>query len=220
MGYRVPLLRGLREPYIISHQVSKEERLSGLWQQGLLLTLLAAFIYGISGFFGIGSEMVSKKLIELPRSDYETYKLLFGLGQVGWGIIFSIFTMLLPALFFWTLIDVEFRKIAAVQFLVLLIYLMEKLINIPFFIFLGLNKDSSLFSFGIIAQSLTSIELLIHLLSSITLFQIWAFVVQYKYFKVLSERDPRFILIMLLGIHLFIAVVSALLSTIQLEKII
>lgn len=220
MGYRVPLLRGLKEPYLISHQLRKEERLSGLWKQVLLIMLLSAFVYGLSAYFGIGSEQTSRSLTDMSRSEYELYKLFFGGGQIVFGIIYAAMIIFVPSLLFWTLVDVEYRKLISIQLMVMLILLMEKAINIPLFLILGLNSESSLFSLGIIAQAASFPELLIYTFSVITLFKIWTFVLQYKYLKVVSERSPRFLIFMLIGTHLFFVIVSALLSSIQLEKLI
>ncbi|MEK3857209.1 hypothetical protein [Cytobacillus sp. FSL H8-0458] len=220
MGYRVPLLRGLKEPYTISHQLRKVESLSGLWKQVLLLILLSALVFGVSAFFGIGSEQVSRSLTELSRNEYELYKLFFGAGQVIWGILYAILVIFVPSLFFWTLVDVEYKKLISIQLIVLLILLTEKAINIPVFLFLGINTESSIFSFGIIAQAAAFPALLIYTFSAITLFKIWTVVLQYKYLKVVSERSPRFLIFVLLGTHLFFVIVSALLSSIHLEKLI
>ncbi|MGM0777882.1 MAG: hypothetical protein ACQEXE_16100 [Bacillota bacterium] len=220
MGYRVPLLRGLKEPYMISHQLRKEERLSGLWKQILLIMLLSAFVYGVSAYFGIGSEHVSRSLTDMSRSEYEQYKLFFGGGQVFYGIVYASMVIFLPSLFFWTLVDVEYRKLISIQLMVMLILLLEKAINIPLFLFLGLNSESSIFSLGIIAQAASFPDLLIYTFSAITLFKIWTVVLQYKYLKAVSERSPRFLIFMLIGTHLFFVIVSALLSSIQLEKLI
>ncbi|MDQ0269219.1 hypothetical protein [Cytobacillus purgationiresistens] len=220
MGYRVPLFRGLREPYIISHQLRKEESFVGLWKRILLLVAVSMAIMGFSVYFGIGSEIVSKSLTDLARSDYEAYKTLFGAGQIVWGLIWALLVIFIPSLFFWTLIDVEYRKLLSVQLFVTIIFLIEKVVNIPFSIFLGVGTESNIFSLGIIVQSLTSIELIIHFFANITLFQIWAVIIQYIYFRRLSEKSPRFLLFTLIGFYLFVAMVSSLLSYIKFENII
>ncbi|URM33388.1 hypothetical protein LLY41_02585 [Cytobacillus firmus] len=220
MGYRVPLLRGIKEPYLISHQLRKEEELEGLWKQAVRLLLLTILVYGLSAYFGIGSELTARRITEISGSEYEIYKLFFGIGQVTWGLLYTLFIIFVPALFLWTLLDSEYHKLISIQYMVVLILLVEKLVNIPLYIYMGLNNESSLFSFGIMAQAITSKELLIYFFSSITLFKIWTFILQYKYLKVISEKSPRFIILILLGMHLFFVIVSALLSTIHLEKLI
>lgn len=220
MGYRVPLLRGLKEPYMISHQLRKEERFSGLWKQVVLIMLLSALVFGLSAYVGIGSEHASRSLTDMSRSEYELFKLFFTSGQIIYGILYAAMIIFLPSLLFWTLVDVEYRKLISIQLMVMLVLLMEKAINIPLFLFLGLNSESSIFSFGIIAQAASFPELLVYTFSAITLFKIWTLVLQYKYLNAISERSPRFLIFMLVGTHLFFVIVSALLSSIQLEKLI
>lgn len=220
MGYRVPLFRGLREPRFISYQLRKEESFVGLWRPILLLAIASMIIAGISAYFGIGSESVSKALTDLSRGEYEAQKTLFASGQILWGLVWSLLAIFIPSLFFWTLLDVEYRKLLIVQLIIFMIFLLEKLISIPINLILGVGVESNIFSFGIIAQAFTSIELIIHFFSNITLFKIWAIILIYIYYKNLSEKSPRFLIFTLIGFYVFVAIIAALLSYIKFENII
>ncbi len=74
------------------------------------------------------------------------------------------------------------------QFFVVTILLIEKVILIPFTIFMGLPDLSNPFSFGIIGQYLTSNDIILQFLAQLSIFKIWAVVLQYKYVKALSGK--------------------------------
>ncbi|MBD7938537.1 hypothetical protein H9655_15985 [Cytobacillus sp. Sa5YUA1] len=97
------------------------------------------------------SESVSKVITDLPRGEYEAQKTLFFFGQILWGLVWSLLAIFIPSLFFWTLIDVEYRKLLIVQMIVFIIILLEKLINISINLILEVGTESNIFSFGIIA---------------------------------------------------------------------
>ncbi|MCM3322541.1 hypothetical protein [Cytobacillus kochii] len=220
MSERVPLFRGLKQPQFVAYQLGKEEEVVGLWKPVVWLTLASIIIAGISAFFGIGSEYVSRSLPDLTRSGYEAYQTLFAAGQVTWGLIWILLAIFIPSLFFWTILEVDYRKLLFVQLIITMIFLIEKLVFIPVHLFLGISAESNIFSLGIIAQTFTSIELIIFLLANITLFKVWAIILTYKYYRHISERSPRFIIWTLIGFYLFVAVISSLLSYIKFENII
>lgn len=60
MIYRVQLFRGLKEPYIIGHQLTKAEKMEGTWKYTIILTFASFLLYSISAYLGIGSEGLSK----------------------------------------------------------------------------------------------------------------------------------------------------------------
>lgn len=219
MENRVEVLRGLFQYPNYTYKLRDSEEVAGVWKKATLLILLSGLVFGFSAYFGIGSEYLSKKLTAISRDEYEMHKLLFMGGQTLLGLVFGAVMIFLPALFFWTLSDLDLKKLVSVQLFVLPIFLLEKLIVIPLALLLGLTQVSSPFSLGIIAQYLTGNDFLIYFFASITLFKIWAIFIEYKYLKMLTEKSPRIILSMVLGINLIIWIFAALFSFIQFEKI-
>lgn len=145
---------------------------------------------------------------------------LFCCGTGNMGTHLDIISYLYSFTLFWTILEVDYRKLLFVQLIITMIFLIEKLVFIPVHLFLGISAESNIFSLGIIAQTFTSIELIIFFLANITLFKVWAIILTYKYYRHLSERSPRFIIWTLIGFYLFVAVISSLLSYIKFENII
>lgn len=219
MMNRVELLRGLFNYNDYTYKLRDAEDVPGVWKKAALLILLSGLVFGVSAYFGIGSEYLSKKLTAISREEYEMHKLLFMAGQTIMGLFFGAAMIFLPALFFWSLSDLELKKLLSVQFFVLPILLLEKVMVIPLATGLGLTQVSSPFALGTFAQYLTGNDFIIYLLASISLFKVWAIFIEYKYLKILTEKSPKLLLLMIIGINLVFWLFSALFAFIQFEKI-
>lgn len=60
MNNRVEVLRGLFNYKYYTYKLRDTEHVSGVWKNTLLLILLSGLVFGISAYFGIGSEYLSK----------------------------------------------------------------------------------------------------------------------------------------------------------------
>lgn len=219
MDNRIEVIRGLFNYNYYTYKLRDSERFLGVWKNAVILILLSGLIFGISAYFGVDSEYLSKKLTSISRNEYEMNKFLFLAGQTIQGLFFGASMLFLPALFFWTMTDLEFKRLLTIQFFVMPIFLLEKLLIVPLALFLGLTKVSSPFSLGVIAQYITGNDFIIHFLAYLSLFKVWAIFIEYKYLKMLTDKSPRMVILLILAIHLVIWLFAALFSFIQMEKI-
>ncbi|WP_423408430.1 hypothetical protein AABM38_22755 [Heyndrickxia sp. MSNUG] len=219
MNNRIPVLRGLFYPDLYTYKLRDFEYVPGVWKNTTMLLLLSGLIFGISAYFGIGSEFLSKNLTAISQENYELHKLLFMFGQIIWGLFYGAAMIFIPALFFWTLSDIGLKKFVTVQQFVLPILLLEKVIIIPLATTLGLIKTSSPFSLGVIAQYITGNNFIIYFFAAISLFKVWAIFIEFKYVKMLTGKKPGMVLLMVVGINLVFWLFSALFSFVQIEKI-
>jgi hypothetical protein len=219
MNNRLPVLRGLFYPDLYTYKLRDSEYVPGVWKNTTMLLLLSGLIFGISAYFGIGSEYLSKNLTAISRENYELHKLLFMFGQIIWGLFYGAAMIFIPALFFWTLSDIGLKKFVTVQQFVLPILLLEKVIIIPLATTLGLIKITSPFSLGVIAQYITGNDFIIYFLGAISLFKVWAIFIEFKYVKMLTGKKPGMVLLMVIGINVVFWLFSALFSFVQFEKI-
>lgn len=217
MFFHVQLWRGLRTPYISSHQLNKAEKYTGIWKKTALLLVVAFLLATISAYFGIGSEQLSKLIYEASTTQFSTIKALFAVGQVVQSIIVTAAIIFLPALIFWIFTDVEYRKLVVMQLFIASIFLIEKMIALPMELYWGLDHASSPFSLGVIAQYLTNYELVSNFFGEISLFTLWAVILQFKYLRVITEKSVKHILILILSINLFMWIFAALFTYIKFE---
>ncbi|MFE8701789.1 hypothetical protein ACFYKX_14410 [Cytobacillus sp. FJAT-54145] len=219
MLFNVRLLSGLTDPNTCSYQISKAEKITGIWKQACILLVLSAILASIAALLGIGNEMISKQIYELSANEYEVAKALFGLGNVMQETVITLLTILFPSLVFWIFSDSEYRKLIIIQLYVAVIYLIDRAVSIPFQLWVGVDQHSSPFSLGVFAQYLTEAEIIIFFFSNISLFSIWAIVIQYKYLTTIAEKSKKLILAVILSTNLFIWIVSAIFSYIKFEKL-
>lgn len=219
MIYQVRFLKGLLHPKDFLYQLEKAEEIRGFKVRVLWLFLASALIFSISALLGIGTETISRELTGLSASDFETRKLLFLLGQFLWGLFFPAIMLLIPAAFFWTLTDIPFKKIFVVQMFAVLVLLTEKAILLPLILQFGLDKSSSPFSLGVIAQYLTNYSLIVSFFSQISIFSLFALYLQYKGLRYLSDRKPGMILSMVIALNVLFWMISSFLSFIKFEKL-
>ncbi|WP_084786628.1 YIP1 family protein [Bacillus tuaregi] len=217
--YHIRLFRGLREPYVQAQQLVKAEQVGGFWRKGLLLLLMTFLVAAVSAYFGIGNEILSKEIHTRSNTEFEAIKLFFAIGQIIWSLLQAIIILTIPSLFFWALSDIEWKKYIAMQFYVLTILLIGKIITIPFTVLLGLPDISNPFSLGVIGQYLTSHDLTLQFLSGITIFTIWAMLLQYKFVRALSQRPRWQTMLFVLGFNLFLLAISVFLQIMDLEKL-
>ena len=217
--YDVRLLRGLKEPYLTSQQLMKAEQLAGFWKKGLGLLFITLVVSAVTAYFGIGNELLSKELNSLSSTGFEATKSLFAAGQVTWSITAVILTMTIPSLFFWTVSDIEWKKYIIVQYLVVTILLIEKVILIPFVIFIGLPEISNPFSLGMIGQYFTSNDIILQFLAQLSIFKIWAVILQYKYVKAFSEKSALQSALIVIGFNLILVIITVFLTIMDLEKL-
>lgn len=217
MFYQVQLWKGLTSPYVNSHQLNKAEKFSGIWKWVSLLLFFTLILSGISAYNGIGNEQLSKLIYAAGTSEFHTIKGLFALGQVIQSMIVMLIFIFFPALILWVFTDIEYRKLVVVQLYVGGIYIFEKIVTIPLQLYFGLGYESSPFALGIIAQYLTDYEIVIKFFGEISLFSIWAMVIQFKYLSIITQKSPKIIILLIISINLFIWLFTALFSFIKFE---
>ncbi|PLT31739.1 hypothetical protein [Peribacillus deserti] len=218
MVYRIRVLKGMAEPSIFRYGLSSAEALSGLRIRVILAILASAILFTLSGFLGIGSESISGQITRLSPSEFETSKLVFLSGQLLSGLLYAVIILFFFGLFFHVLFDMDYKKILAVQLIVLSIGLVNKLISMLLAVFAGLGTSASPFSFGVIGHYVTDFEPVLFFLGQISIFQIAIIAFQFYMFRSLSEKKPGFILLILILLHILFWIIQAVLLAINLGK--
>lgn len=219
MMYHVRLLKGLRQPYMNAQSLVKAEQISGFWQKMVLLAVLTMILSAVTAYFGIGNEILSKQINNMTNTEFEAAKIFFALGQILWSLFAALIVITVPSLLFWTVSDIEWKKFIVVQQYVLGIILLEKLITSIFMITMGLPEFSNPFSFGVIGQMFTTNNIILQFLAEITVFKIWAIVLQFKYVKILSQKNSQMTALIVIGLNMLIWIAAVFLNIMQLEKL-
>lgn len=215
MFNEVKLFKGLVHPSTYFYQLRESEILRNYYKKLILLFFISMLVFGLNGSFGWGTIPLSKEFIELSPVDIEIHKFYFVLGRLLLGILYAAFILFIPALLFWTLSDAEFKKLVVLQGITLIILLIEKLTYLPLLTFLSINWYSSPFALGAISQTLSNSEWLKYFLGSISLFKVWAMVMQYMGLKWLSDKSRITVILWVLFINLLFWSITAFLAYID-----
>ncbi|MBU8881143.1 hypothetical protein BGM26_19660 [Bacillus sp. FJAT-29790] len=219
MFYQIRLLKGIFYPKYVAYQLNQAEEPRGILPKSILLVAFSLLIFLAASVYGIGTESLSKELTTIKSNDYEWHKLLFIVGKIIWATLYPLLILFVPTTIFWTLTDLEFKKLLIMQLFVVFILLINQMAVTLFAILFGINLASSPLSLGVIAQYMTANDFLISFLGCISIFQLWAIFIQYIYIRTLSEKSIRFIVIMILSVNVFFWITSALFSYINFEKL-
>ncbi|WP_080843865.1 hypothetical protein [Cytobacillus gottheilii] len=209
----------LMKPYEYAIRLEHAESPNPILKKTLVLTGISALLFGISALLGLKSEILSPAIFDLSNSEYETQKMLFAIGQILWGIVITLILLFLPSLFFWTVTEIEYKKLVHIQFAIVCIILIEKVLLILLGYLYGLDSNSSPFSLGIIGQYVTSNEILLKILSVISIFKLWIIYIQYTVIKVLSDKSATFVLLICLAFNIMWWIFAAIFKYLDFAKL-
>lgn len=219
MILRLRFSQGIFQPNVFADQFRRSKEIYGLWSRLSLLFFLTIIIFATEAFYGIGTEALATELANLTNGQFEARKLLFGLGHVLFGMVYAAVIIFLPALTFWTFLELPFTKLLVIQAFMLAILLTERALLIPITIHLGIDASASPFAFGIISRELSLNDIVTHFFGILSIFKIIAVTLQYKMVRLITTERHKDVLLILLGVNILFWVISALLSYIQFEKI-
>jgi len=215
MTYQVELVKGLFRPTFSSIQLKEAEGITAFKLKLVWIYMASILLFSISGYFGIGTESVSKELNGLGTERFETGKLLVFLGNLLAGLILPTIFLFLTAMIFWVVTDIPYIKIVVVQMIVFTLCLVEKLLLLPFFLLMDLNQDANPFSLGVVSQYFIANDYFIHFFSEVSIFSVAIIVITYKYLKSLSAKNPIIILLMLCVSYLIYWFIAAFCSYLE-----
>lgn len=219
MAYRLQLLKGLFRPTREFAQLSQAEEIRGLWKKFSLLVLISVLLSLLAGALGIQGENISAYMAKSDMYTYEWLKLLFAAGSGIAGLLLPFFFVFIPTLLFWTFLELEFKKLIAVQCVTFSIYLIEYALLIAWNVFFSIPRESSPFSLGVLAQYATDNAIAIRFFSFITIFQIWILILQYRFLRTSEAKKPLFVFLLVLLTGFAFWILATLFTSIQVENL-
>ncbi|MFJ8260042.1 hypothetical protein ACIQ4Z_23060 [Peribacillus asahii] len=215
MIYQVRLLKGLFKLERSRYQLQNAEAVTHIGRNIVVLYVASLLLFCLYGFLGIGSESFSRELVELGESEFEMGKLLILAGNAVAGLLYPTIYLFLIALFVWALTDIVYLKVLIVQMIIFIVQLLEKLLLLPFLVYMDIDYDANPFSLGVISQYLVSQEYIIHFFSEITIFQVLVIAIQYYYLKKMTERNTYALLAVIVLSYIAIWLLNALLAYVK-----
>lgn len=182
-------------------KIKQAEKIKSQWKTNLLLVVALLTVYVWMASLGMGTNLIAQDVTVVTPENYESSKLWFIVGRMGFALIFAIFVLFVPSLYFHLLLDVPYRKLIIMQQVVLVVLLIERIIWIPLFTYMGLDWYVSPLSLGIISLYATDIEWLGYLFGAITLFQVWLIWFQVNYLSKISDMKKGVIWLNIILLH-------------------
>lgn len=200
---QVKLLEGLFQPAsYYDNQLQTEKSPAFLWKL-LAIIGLSTLLSVVASYIGLGTEEIMKSMDKVTPTKLEAAKLYLGIGNTLSGLLLPLTMMLFFATFFWLCTsEVNFKGLFRQQFYPITILVIEKLFNLPFYYFSGAKIELSPFAFGPIAQQLTTNSFLILILSHVSIFLIWAAILQVIALKKATTRSTAFLITVVFVVHL------------------
>lgn len=148
-----------------------------------LAWLVSILLFGFYGYFGIGTELYSEQLGVVKESRLESAKAIYFIGKILAGILFPFVYTFFFTVLFWIVCEEEtFGRVWKLQLVPLVITLIGKIVELPTLLILRLPEHSSPFGLGVLTQIWTNQIFIVELLSSLTIFSVWAGFMQYIIF--------------------------------------
>ena len=208
-------LKGIVKPHDYTYKLKRAESYGHFKLQIIILIAVSIFLYAINTFYGIGTESLSKELTGINNDAWMARSQLFFAGSILAGGVIACVFLFLSSIYYWSFIHIDFQKIVIVQMSIFTLFLVEKALQVPMYLLLDIGDTSNILSLGIIAQYITDSEIIIHLLSQITLLRIGMVAYSYYYLKELTDISRKSLLIVIVFLFAFFWIGAGLLSFIK-----
>ena len=215
MILQIKPLKGIIKPHDYIYKLKRAEGYKYYLLQLSILIAVSLILYAITAFYGIGTESLSKELMGVNNAAWMARSQLFLIGSLLAGAVIACVFLLLSSIYYWSFLHTDFRKIVIVQMSIFILFLAEKALQIPLYLLLDIGKTSNILSLGIIAQYVTDSQIIIHLLSQVTLLRIGMIAFSYYYLKELSDISRRSLLMVIAFLFAFYWIGAGLLSYIK-----
>lgn len=215
MVMQIRPLKGIVKPHDYTYHLKRAESYSRFKLQIIILIAVSIFLYAVNTFYGIGTESVSKELIGINNVAWMARSQLFFIGSIVAGAVIACVFLFLSSIYYWSFLHTSFQKIVIVQMSIFILFLVEKALQVPMYLLLDIGDTSNILSLGIIAQYISDSELIVHLLSQVTLLRIGIIAFSYYYLKELSDISRKSLLLVIAFLYIFYWIGSGLLSYIK-----
>jgi hypothetical protein len=219
MIYNVEPLKEMFRPRIKFYQLKEADYVKNLTAKLLLILLLSIAISMLRAYYGIGTEELTSKMGQYTEEQFALMKFFFALGHIISGLVAPLSFLFLSAAIFWFLFEVKLVKLLVIQSSILLIYVLEEMFLFPLQLFFGINDVFSPFTLGVFGPYITDSSFVWTLLGSISVFSVWAVLIQIIALQMLTEKSKLYIITSVISVYLFFALLSAILADTPFEKL-
>jgi hypothetical protein len=215
-------VRGFFQPISYINKLSAQEDLSvkplvGKVSILLSLSVLLSILYGMLGY---RSEEIARVLGQHPDSYIEALQLLHATGIVFKSLVYPLFYFFLSTLAAYLFFkDISLKVLLFIHHYFIAFIVVHQAVHVILYYLFGIPTISSPFSLGIMVQILTDSPFLINLSSYFNLFYVTGMIFIMVLMKQQTSIRPLLAVLYIMGIHLFIALLGAGVSMINIDAL-
>ena len=185
----------------------------------ILVFLTGLLLFGVRGWWGMGTESLTPLLTTMTTTDYTIARYASLFGSLCWSIIYISFHFFGFAYILNLVTGIPFKKLLPLQLLMTGLLLMEKALVFFIFAVKGATANVSFLSFGPLAATYLETKYLILFLNQLTITTALIIALQYRFILSYTQfTQKKRLLWMLIGIHIAMALITAAIGLVPAES--
>lgn len=219
MFYDYAFFKSLFNPSSLTTALAKEAEIRGYKRRVAFVVFFTLLIFALQNVWGMGTAGLSHLFATNETNTYFVARVIsFGVSIV-WAILFFIFHYYLIAFILAVFNELPKSWVRKVQLFVVSIFMLEKAILLAVFYGVGFTTNLNFFSLAPLVAKITTEPFVLFTLNQLSLFSLFAIIVQYQFLKRWMEQSAhKSLLIKIITIHVVLAVIIGLLSSIPLQQ--
>ena len=219
MFYDYAFFKSLFNPSSLTTALAKEAEIRGYKRRVAFVAFFTLLIFALQNVWGMGTAGLSHLFATNETNTYFVARVISFVVSIVWAILFFIFHYYLIAFILAVFNELPKSWVRKVQLFVVSIFMLEKAILLAVFYGVGFTTNLNFFSLAPLVAKITTEPFVLFTLNQLSLFSLFAIIVQYQFLKRWMEQSAhKSLLIKIITIHVVLAVIIGLLSSIPLQQ--
>ena len=219
MFYDYAFFKSLFNPSSLTTALAKEAEIRGYKRRVAFVVFFTLLIFALQNVWGMGTAGLSHLFATNETNTYFVARVISFVVSIVWAILFFIFHYYLIAFILAVFNKLPKSWVRKVQLFVVSIFMLEKAILLAVFYGVGFTTNLNFFSLAPLVAKITTEPFVLFTLNQLSLFSLFAIIVQYQFLKRWMEQSAhKSLLIKIITIHVVLAVIIGLLSSIPLQQ--
>lgn len=219
MFYDYAFFKSLFNPSSLTTTLVKEAEIRGYKRCVAFVVFFTLLIFALQNVWGMGTAGLSHLFATNETNTYFVARVISFVVSIVWAILFFIFHYYLIAFILAVFNELPKSWVRKVQLFVVSIFMLEKAILLAVFYGVGFTTNLNFFSLAPLVAKITTEPFVLFTLNQLSLFSLFAIIVQYQFLKRWMEQSAhKSLLIKIITIHVVLAVIIGLLSSIPLQQ--
>ena len=219
MFYDYAFFKSLFNPSSLTTALAKEAEIRGYKRRVAFVVFFTLVIFALQNVWGMGTAGLSHLFATNETSTYFVARVISFAVSIVWAILFFVFHYYLIAFILAVFNELPKSWVRKVQLFVVSIFMLEKAILLAVFYGVGFTTNLNFFSLAPLVAKITNEPFVLFTLNQLSLFSLFAIIVQYQFLKRWMEQSAhKSLLIKIITIHVVLAVIIGLLSSIPLQQ--